>query len=287
MTHFHVKEEIMLLPFLCKKYEGMSKTKVKSLLSEHRVVVGRTPISQHNYQLHPGMDVEILPKREQILLKSPYLKVVYEDRWLIVVEKNVGILSMGTPHHAFCVKTLLDEYFSRKKLRVHAHVVHRLDRDTSGLLVYAKTTDVQDLFIEHWHEKVTDRRYYAIVEGELDKPEGTIKSWLKDNKAFFTYSSDTDNGGKLAVTHYRVVATNGQYSLVELRLETGRKNQIRVHLQSLGHPIVGDTKYGSRQNPIGRMCLHAFRLNFIHPVTKETLSFETSFPKLFTKLIEP
>ena len=133
---------------------------------------------------------------------------------------------------------------------------------------------------------MTHRRYIALVSGQLEPAQGTVRSWLKDNKAYVTYSSPVDNGGKLAITHYRTLQTNGRHSLVELKLETGRKNQIRVHLQDLQHPVCGDSKYGNGDNPIGRLALHAFRLHFYHPITGELMQFETSIPKAFAAALK-
>ena len=163
-------------------------------------------------------------------------------------------------------------------------MVHRLDRDTSGLLVYAKTIEAEQILEHNWSRIVTDRRYVALVSGEMRQKEGVVESWLKDNKAYITYSSPTDNGGKFARTHYRTLRRSPHYSLVELKLDTGRKNQIRVHLQDLGCPVCGDIKYGNGDDPIGRLCLHAFRLDFYHPITREPLHFETPVPKAFSKV---
>lgn len=285
MERFTIKQREELLPFLQRTYSGMSRTRVKEMLSLRRIEVDGHTVTRHNFALEPGMTVTIAPRENHATLRSAYVKPVYEDRWLIVVEKRPGILSMGTPHHAYSVKTVLDDYFAHRHQSVRAHVVHRLDRDTSGLLVYAKTREVQHIFEADWHERVSDRRYYAIAEGWLEPPRGTAHSWLKDNKAFFTYSSPTDNGGREAITHYATLARTERYSLVELKLETGRKNQIRVHLADLGHPVVGDAKYGSREDPVGRLCLHAFRLNFKHPITGEEMKFETPYPREFEKLV--
>lgn len=201
-----------------------------------------------------------------------------------MIEKSAGILSMPAVAQQFSIKTVLDEYFTRRHFKCTAHVVHRLDRDTSGLMMYAKNIEVQRILEEHWQEIVTDRRYVAVVSGKMEKEGGTISSWLKDNKAYVTYSSPTDNGGKYAVTHFHTLDARERYSLVELKLETGRKNQIRVHMQDIGHPVVGDSKYGNGSDPIGRLGLHAYRLNFYHPITGEPMEFETPFPTLFTKL---
>ena len=198
--------------------------------------------------------------------------------------KNIGILSMAATQGQFCVKTILDDYFRKTRQKCTAHVVHRLDRDTSGLLVYAKTIEAEQILEHNWSRIVTDRRYVALVSGEMRQKEGVVESWLKDNKAYITYSSPTDNGGKFARTHYRTLRRSPNYSLVELKLDTGRKNQIRVHLQDLGCPVCGDIKYGNGDDPIGRLCLHAFRLDFYHPITREPLHFETPVPKAFSKV---
>jgi len=160
------------------------------------------------------------------------------------------------------------------------------------LLLFAKRRDIQQMFTDNWHDLVTDRRYVAVAQGEMEKDSGTVTSWLADNKMFVSYSTPFDNGGKQAITHYRTLERKNGYSLVELKLDTGRKNQIRVHLHDLGHPIVGDYKYGStveeygdRSNPVGRICLHAFRLVFRHPITGETLNFETPYPGCFMQLL--
>lgn len=280
-TSFTVKNPTRLLDFIEHALDGISRSRAKSILSGGGVRVDRKNTKQFDLELTPGQIVEISKRKPKGELQSKFVRIVYEDAQVIVIEKAIGILSMASSHHAFCVKQVLDEYFRRTHQKCTAHVVHRLDRDTSGLLVYAKTLEAEQILEHNWHEIVTDRRYMALVSGELEKKSGTVQSWLKDNKAYFTYSSPTDNGGKFAVTHYRVLRSNGKHSLVELKLETGRKNQIRVHMQDLGHPVCGDTKYGNGDDPIGRLALHAFRLNFYHPITGEPLHFETDVPKAF------
>ena len=285
-TAFVVKEPAQLLPYVMKALDGISRTKAKAILTSGGIAVNKKIQRQHDYQLQTGDKVEISKRKPSNQLESKYVKIVYEDPYIIVVEKNIGILSMASSHHAFSVKSVLDDYFRKSHLKCTAHVVHRLDRDTSGLLVYAKTMEAEQVLEHNWREIVTDRRYLAVVSGELEQESGSVESWLKDNKAFFTYSSPTDNGGKYALTHYRRLKTNGTHSLVELKLETGRKNQIRVHMQDLDHPVCGDIKYGNGDNPIGRLCLHAFRLHFYHPITGEPLQFETPWPKAFTAIFK-
>lgn len=281
-----IERKSLLLEFLFEKLSDWSKSKVKSALSHQLIRVNGSPVSQFNFELRPGMKVELLRGSNQAMRPNPYVSIHYEDQWLLVINKQPGILSMQSDHHSFCVKTLLDDYLKRSRQACTAHVVHRLDRETSGLMVFAKSTKVQQMFANHWHELVTDRRYLALVSGMMTEEKGTVSSWLKDDKFYFTYSSPTDNGGKYAVTHFRTLQKSERYSLVELQLETGRKNQIRVHLQDIGHPVVGDYKYGVEgDDPIGRLGLHAFRLNFTHPITGKPMNFETGYPTTFLEVL--
>jgi len=212
------------------------------------------------------------------------VKIVYEDKDLIVIEKNEGILSMPATAKQYSAKQVLDEYFQKRHFKCTAHTVHRLDRETSGLMMYAKNREIAQILEDNWHDIVFDRRYVAVVSGQMDREGGTIESWLKDNKAYITYSSPEDpGGGKYSITHYHTLKTTPRCSLVELKLETGRKNQIRVHMQDIGHPVLGDRKYGDGNDPIGRLCLHAYRLDFYHPRTGEVMNFETPFPREFMK----
>lgn len=285
-TTFKVKEATTLMEFIMKSLNGISRSKAKATLSGGGVRVNHKNITQFDYPLQPGMVVEISKRKNTMKLESKFIKLVYEDRFLCVIEKNIGILSMATDHHMFCVKTILDDYFRKSRQNCTAHVVHRLDRDTSGLLVYAKTIEAEQILENNWRDIVTDRRYVALASGKMEQDSGTVSSWLKDNKAYFTYSSPVDNGGKFAITHFRTLRKNDNYSLVELKLETGRKNQIRVHLQDLHHPVCGDIKYGNGDDPCGRLCLHAFRLDFYHPITNEHMHFETAMPKAFMKVFK-
>lgn len=281
---FTVQRPAQLQDFLMEALNGISKNKVKNILAGHGVTVDQKNVSQYNFELRPGMVVRISKHKRSNELKNKLVRIVYEDRHLVVVEKGVGILSMPAAARQYSVKTVLDTYFTRKHYKCTAHTVHRLDRDTSGLMMFAKSIEVQKILEAHWQEIVTDRRYVAVVSGKMEQEGGTVSSWLKDNKAYVTYSSPTDNGGKFAVTHFHTLDARDNFSLVELKLETGRKNQIRVHMQEIGHPVAGDSKYGDGSDPIGRLALHAFRLNFYHPITGEWMEFETPFPASFTRL---
>ncbi len=284
--HLTVRESAPLLEFLLTNVKD-SRSKIKATLQGRGIKVNGKCVTQFDFQLMPGMKVSVSKtKRNQRGFKSRYVKIVYEDRWLVVVEKNIGILSMAAGHSSLNVKTVLDDYFHKSRQKCRAHVVHRLDRDTSGLMVYAKDIETEQLFEHNWHDIVYDRRYVAVVSGEMEQEGGTVANWLKDNKAYITYSSPVDNGGKYAVTHFHVMARTTDHSLVEFKLETGRKNQIRVHTADMGHPVCGDVKYGNGDDPIHRLCLHAYMLCFTHPVTRERMEFETPVPTVFRRLFK-
>lgn len=283
--HYVVDAPSELLEWLLANLK-QSRSKVKATLQGRGVRVDGKVVTQFDYRLEPGMKVAVSKVKKAAELKSRYVRLVYEDRHLVVVEKQAGILSMAAGHSSLTVKAVLDDYFRRSNQRCTAHVVHRLDRDTSGLMIYAKEMQAEQILEHEWHERVYDRRYVAVVSGEMERDEGTVASWLRDNKAYITYSSPVDNGGKYAVTHYHTLARTTQHSLVEYVLETGRKNQIRVHSADIGHPVCGDVKYGNGDDPIGRLCLHAYVLCFVHPITNRRLEFETPVPVAFRKLFK-
>ena len=217
--HLTVSQEQPLLEFLLANVQ-QSRTKIKQTLQGQGIKVNGKTVTQFDYMLQPGMKVAVSKtKRNQQPFRSRYVKIVYEDRWLIVVEKAGGILSMAAGHSSLNVKAVLDDYFKKSHQNCTAHVVHRLDRDTSGLMVYAKDMDTEQLLEHNWHQMVYDRRYVAVLSGEMEQDEGTIENWLKDNKAYVTYSSPYDNGGKLAITHFYVMDRTTEHSLVEFKLE--------------------------------------------------------------------
>jgi 23S rRNA pseudouridine1911/1915/1917 synthase len=285
--YYVVEHDGKLLDWLLENVKGMSKSKIKSTLQGRGIKVGQKVITQFDYPLTAGMKITFSKtKQNNNIFKSRYVKIVYEDQYIVVIEKNIGILSMAAGHSTLNVKTVLDDYFKRSRQKCTAHIVHRLDRDTSGLMIYAKNKQTEMLLEQDWHNIVFDRRYVAVVSGEMEQDEGTIANWLKDNSAYITYSSPVDNGGKYAVTHFHVLKRSADYSLVEYKLETGRKNQIRVHTADMGHPVCGDVKYGNGDNPIGRLCLHAYVLSFYHPITHEPMDFETPIPPHFRHIFK-
>lgn len=283
---FRVTADAVLIEFLMEKMHGISRNRAKALISNRVVLVNNAITTYPLTELKAGQVVQLDRSKHKKSFHSKELDIVYEDPYLLIVDKHAGLLSMSNNSRQQTVQTVLNRYLEKGGGRCTSHLVHRLDRDTSGLMVYAKDIQTQQSFINGWQQLVTDRRYIALVEGELKNQRGRIESWLTEDKRFITHSSPVDNGGKFAVTHYNVLNSSNGYSLVECELETGRKNQIRVHMADLGHPVVGDHKYGSDKDPMRRLGLHAYMLCFTHPVTGKHMRFETPVPALFEKCLD-
>jgi 23S rRNA pseudouridine1911/1915/1917 synthase len=284
---YTVKEPAGLLQFLLEQLKGKSRTTVKSFLAHRQVSVEHHTITQFDYPLEPGQIVRINYGKIPEEIKYRGLKILYEDQWLIIIEKEAGLLSIATAKEKIqTAYSILSKHVKGESPENKIFVVHRLDRDTSGIMVFAKDQEVQSLLQKSWQEAVMERIYVAVVQGEVEQEEGTISSWLKENKAFVMYSSLKQGDGDLAITHYKVLKKNEEFSLLDVSLETGRKNQIRVHMKDIGHPVIGDKKYGSAINPIGRTALHARVLSFIHPITGKEIRYETAIPSKFLSLFK-
>lgn len=280
-----VNEPSELMNFLVLKFPEKSRSAIKSLLAHKQITVDDLVTTQFNLPLRRGQTVYINKNKKDEKPRFRGLRIVYEDKDLIVIDKNSGLLSMASDTEK--VKTaysILSEYVKRFDPKNLIFIVHRLDRDTSGLMMFAKSKRVQEVMQENWKSAVVERVYVAVVEGLVEKEEGTITSWLKENKALVMFSSQIPDDGQKAVTHYKVLKTSKQFSMLEVKLETGRKNQIRIHMKDIGTPITGDKKYGAKLNPLGQMGLHARVLAFKHPVTGKALRFDTPIPGKFMKL---
>jgi 23S rRNA pseudouridine1911/1915/1917 synthase len=272
--------ESVVLEVLKTALPEASGRTLRQMLEQGRVRLNGEVCRLAKQPVSPG-DVLEIGRRLPALLAGG-LKIVYEDRDIVVVHKSAGLLTVATPHesentaHAF----LRRRGKSRSAQRT-VFVVHRLDKFVSGLLVFAKSeaarTSLRSLFEAH----AVDRKYWAIVEGRVENDSGTIESNLAEDRTMRMHSTSDPREGKRAVTHYRVLGRFPGVSVLEITLETGRKNQIRAHLSELGHPIVGDRAYGSAVDPLGRMGLHAFRLGFTHPSRHEPVLFETEPPAQF------
>lgn len=266
---FVVDETATLIKFLRKQFPNKGSNKIKQLIERKLVTVNNETTTYFTQQLQIKQIVAVneQPKQEDIVFSK--IKILFEDESIIVIDKKAGLLSIATQKEIEkTAYSLLSEYVKRKNQRSRIFIVHRLDKQTSGVMIFAKNQDVKIKLQQNWHEMIIERTYSVVVEGFVEQKEGTIISWLKENKMYKMYSVKTpDNDSRKAITHYKVEKQNNEYSLLTIRLETGRKNQIRVHFFDLGFPVVGDVKYGATHNPIKRLGLHAKLIKFMHPVT--------------------
>lgn len=279
MSSYTVTDPMELLPFLLQKLSKLGRNSVKSVLARGQVSVNDKVVTKYNYPLEPGQTVSI--RKDKVVEEPPLvgLTILHEDEDIIVIQKDAGLLSIASPEETeMTAYRQLMAHVRRKNPGNRVFIVHRLDRDTSGVMMFAKSERVQQLLQTSWQDTVKERIYVALVEGKVQKPEGTISSWLKESSTLKMYSSHRPNDGQHAVTHYKIIQSSSNFTLLEVRLETGRKNQIRVHMQDLGHPIVGDKKYGSKSKAIHRLGLHARVLAFVHPTKGHLMRFETDIP---------
>ena len=286
LKQYKVTKECELLEFLLETFKNQSRNSVKSLLSSHRVSVDGAPTSQFNFKLYPEDTVIIsnAPIRRKTRSNLP---IIYEDDDIIVINKPSGLLSIASDNEkSSTAYRMLSDYVQQKDKHNRIFVVHRLDEDTSGVLMVAKNVKIQQALQNNWNDIVKKRGYYAIVEGVMEKKSDTIKSYLKKNSQNLMYSSKKAGDGQLAITHYKVIKGNDKYTLLDVNIDTGRKNQIRVHLGEKGHHIIGDDKYGEPANPIKRLGLHAYELDLIHPFTGKLVKFTAPMPKIFDELFD-
>ena len=292
---YKVNRSDELLEFLLRKC-NTSRNNVKSLLVRRQVLVNGRVVTQYNYVLAKDDEVKLARKPikdgEQAPIagrkeKNPVerkprvrLNIIYEDDDFIAIDKPAGLLSVESDKERECAYGYLSDLLQKKDKNARPFLLHRIDKETSGVLIFAKNPKIHSMLKLHWNEQVQTREYYAFAEGVFEEKQGTIISYLKENVNHLVYST-ADPSGQKAITHYEVVRENEKFSLVKVRIDTGRKNQIRVHLKELGHSVVGDDKYGCTQNPLGRLGLHASKLQFIHPVTKEMITVSAPVPASF------
>ena len=280
---YTIEEPGQLLPFMMQVLAPRSRSEIKSYLVHSQVQHNGQTTTQFDEQLQVGDEVVINFTRPFASLNHRMVKLIYEDPDLVVIEKQSGLLTVpaGPNHREKTAQKIVDEYVYAQDGRSHAYVCHRLDQYTSGILIFAKNSQVQQMLRDSWSTYVVERRYMAVCEGAPEQPEGEVRSYLAENAAMKVYSTDDPGKGKLSVTRYKVLKTVGDYSQIDIQILTGRKNQIRVHMSDLGCPVAGDKKYGAQSNPCGRLMLHNYVLQFIHPVTRENLRFELPIPKNF------
>lgn len=279
MEKYIVKENEILIEFLKKMFSNLSKNSVKSLLHNEKVFVNGNMTTKYNYELNIGDVVEI---REKV---AKNIDIIYEDKDIVVINKPSGLLTVATEKEKN--KTayhLVIEYLKKKNKNNRIFIIHRLDKDTSGIIMFAKNERAKHLYQDNWNDIVKKRCYYAVIDGKMENKEGTIKSYLKEN-GNMVYSVK-DRSGKLAITEYKVLKERKNISLLDINLKTGRKNQIRVHMKENKTPILGDLKYGEKSKLINRLALHAYKLELVNPVTKKLLTFEINMPNEFKMLFK-
>ena len=277
---YKIDKEYNLIDYL--KSVGISKNKVKTYVKLGFITINNKTITKLPYQLKKDDILEI--KKHPII--NTNLNIIYEDNNYLIIDKEPGLLTISTSN---INKDKEDTLYKRVRLYLnkkgeYAFIVNRIDKETSGLVVFVKNQDLKDKLQDNWNNVVKKRGYIAIVDGKL-YGNGTFRSFLMEDKRQFVYSSRTGMG-KEAITHYEVLKNNNNYSMLQVFIDTGRRNQIRVHLSEYGFPIVGDKKYRCKTNPVKRLCLHANILEFIHPVSKKIVSIKCDVPNEFKKLVK-
>ena len=269
-----------LLPFLLSHQKGKSRDSIKALLTRGQGLVDGQAVTRHDHPLVPGQTVSLRPRLQGGDLPFPLL---YEDADLLAIDKPAGLLSTANEREQERTAFRAVSDWLRDRGEGRAFLVHRLDRDTSGVLLFAKSEAVQQRFQNEWNTLIRRRGYRAVVEGAPPEPAGTIRTQLRENRIHKVYS--VRSGGKTAVTHYQVERLGADYALLAVAIDTGRKNQIRVHFSELGCPVAGDKVYGAATDPLGRLCLHAHELSFAHPVTGAELLLRSETPRGFSRLV--
>ena len=279
-----VEEETTLLPFLLLRVRDKSRNTVKGLLSRRQVLVDGEVVTRFDAPLAPGQRVELLPKDSAGAAELPF-PILYEDTGLIAVDKPAGLLSMGNERERRrTAYRAVSDYVKAREPGRRIFIVHRLDRDTSGVLVFAKDEKLKRALQDNWENVVKKRGYLAAVEGTLPQREGMVRSYLHETATHLVYSGPRGRQAKEAVTRYRMVAENRGYTLAAVEIDTGRKNQIRVHMKDLGCPIAGDRQYGAQTDPMGRLALHADVLVLTDPRTRRALTLRAPLPLPFRRL---
>ncbi|MDF2632981.1 MAG: pseudouridine synthase, RluA family [Caproiciproducens sp.] len=286
-TELIVAEPSGLLDFLLLKLSNRSRNNVKSLLTRREILVDGVVVTQYDHPLLAGQKIRISRPTNQGQKQQGVLDIIYEDDDIIVINKPAGLLSISTDKEKeLTAYHLLTDYVRLKNPTNRIFAVHRLDRDTSGVLMVAKNERIKLALQDNWADLVSQRAYMAVVEGQLEEKSGRIQSWLKETKTRIMYSSGKAGDGQESITNYQVIKETPEYSLLDIHLETGRKNQIRVHMKDIGHNVVGDKKYGAKTNPLKRLGLHAYKLEFKHPFSDKVMCFQTQPPKSFTALFK-
>lgn len=277
---------VPLLDFLISAMPDRRRTGIKELLKYNQVMVDGEVTTQFDQPLAEGQLVSVNLSRPFVTFYNRRLKIVYEDDDIIVVNKGYGLLSMGNDKvREGTAYSILREYVKTQDPRNMLFIVHRLDQHTSGLMVFARNVRAKEALQHNWNNMVLRREYVCVVEGKVEPADGQINTLLAENSQHIVYVTEDAKAGKPALTQYSTLAAGNGYTLLAVSLETGRKNQIRVHMKHIGHPIAGDRKYGARTSPVNRLTLHARTLKFVHPVSGELMDFSTPVPASFASMV--
>lgn len=277
---YTANKQASLLEILHEMAPDSSKNTLRSWLQSGRVTIDNQRTERANIEVLPGQEVQVGPKVSFI---RGSIRILHEDDDIVVLEKPEGLLSVATDfENRATVHAMLKRQFHHRRV----YPVHRLDRETSGVMMFAYSEQARDQIKSQFEKHTVDKTYFAIVEKEMALGKGTWESYLEEDDFYYVKSTNDSQSGKLAITHYDVLKTYKNRSLLRLKPQTGRKNQLRVHCSEAGHPIVGDKKYGAHTNPIKRVCLHAEKISFEHPSSGRRMVFSTPVPEVFSKIFE-
>ena len=285
-SNLFVKKDDEILNFLLNNLQGYSRNNIKALLKNHQIIINGTPVKQFDYKILVGDSIDILKNRHFEPAKNP-LEIVYEDDEIVVINKREGLLTIASDKEK--TKTALQEvtaYLRLKNIKARAYICHRLDKGTSGILMFAKNMKLQKKLQDNWNDLVLARGYFAVVMGKMEKETDNLEMYLAENNFNLMYVTKNTKEGKLSLLKYKVLKTSDKYSYLDVHIDSGRKNQIRVMLGHLGHFVLGDDKYGEPDDPLKRLALHSYELTLIHPDTRKKMSFKTKPPVSFTKLFK-
>lgn len=286
IKEYKVNINTTLLEFLINNI-GFSRNNAKKLLSKHVVSINGSPTSQFDFKICKD-DILIISKNPIKEKKRSNLPIIYEDEDIIAINKPAGLLSIASDKEkSSTAYRMVSDYISQKDKKKRIYVVHRLDKETSGVLIFAKNEELKEKLQENRNNLVLKRGYFAVTEGIFEKKEDTITNYISMNSLNLMYiSSKKDKKAYKCITQYKVIKQNDKYSLLDINILTGRKNQIRVTLGSLNHFVLGDDKYGNPENPIRRLCLHAYELKLKNPINNKIYIFKSDIPQEFNFLLK-
>ncbi len=279
---FTVKENTTLMEFLMISFPGKSRTGIKSLLGGELILVDDKLNTQFNHPLKPGQIMTVLAEKVKPERPLVGIKIIHEDELMIVVNKHSGLLTnSSTKERIKTAYAMINSHVQKENATNRVFIVNKLDRDTSGIIIFAKNEKVQKFLIEEFEKAIAEQTYLALVEGEVRKEKDTLTSYMRQSKALIVHSSQNETYGDKAITNFEVLKRRRGTTLLKVNVETKVKNQIRVHMQEMKHPIVGDKKYGAKTNALGRLGLHLKTVQITNPVTKKKVTFDTEIPNKF------